>query len=177
MADSQVLTDDKHAADTLGPPVTDSSHLKTYLSFVLGGQVFAVPIAVVREVVDLCEIAPLPNAPHDVLGMIDLRGQSIGVIDLAARLGVRVSPEVGGRIVVFEFECAGTTVSLGVVTERVLRVAEVPQDAHEDVPETLSGWRCDAATALARTEDGRAILLDIDRLLRRTNAPDPFDFA
>lgn len=160
-------------------PMRDDSGagaVATYLAFVLGGQVFAAPIGSVREIVDACAIAPLPNAPHDVLGMIDLRGQSIGVIDLAARLGLRVAPEDGGRIVVFEFGHGGTAVSLGVVTERVLRVTEVGPEAHEPVPETLSGWRCEAATSLARMEDGRAIVLDIDRLLRRDATPGPFDF-
>src|SRR6056297_1463875 len=75
----------------------------TALSFVLGGQVFAVDVHHVREIVDLADIAPLPNAPHDVLGITDLRGQSIVIVDLAARLGTRAEPADDARIVVFEF--------------------------------------------------------------------------
>ncbi len=164
----------------------------TLLTFVLGGQVFAVPVTHVREIVDRSEISALPNAPHDVLGLIDLREQSVPVVDLAARLGIRAEMGAEARIVVFAFAdgarrhggdtddatSAGDAgmASLGVLTERVLRVAEIPQDALEPMPDTLSGWRCEAATTLARTEDGRALVLDVDSLLRRGGRPGPFDF-
>jgi len=159
----------------------------TLLTFVLGGQVFAVPVTHVREIVDCSDISALPNAPHDVLGLIDLRGQSVPVVDLAARLGIRAAPGPEARIVVFAFAggpggdgqeaAAAAVASLGVLTERVLRVAEIAQDALEPMPDTLSGWRCEAATTLARTEDGRALVLDVDGLLRRGGTPGPFDFG
>ncbi|MEE4119674.1 MAG: chemotaxis protein CheW [Paracoccaceae bacterium] len=152
----------------------------TLLTFVLGGQVFAVPVTHVREIVDRSEISALPNAPHDVLGLIDLRGQSVPVVDLAARLGIRAEPGAEARVVVFAFSGEGeggaAATSLGVLTERVLRVAEIGLDALEPMPDTLSGWRCEAATTLARTEDGRALVLDVDGLLRRGRRPGPFDF-
>lgn len=197
------MSTDPHAAPpgAATDPAADAPS-STLLTFVLGSQVLAVPVTHVREIVDRSEIAPLPNAPHDVLGLIDLRGRSVPVIDLAARLGLCATPGDEARIVVFALADGaarpaagpaggqvgdadadggggaggGGFTCLGVLTERVLRVIELPHDALEDMPDTLSGWRCDAAACLARTEDGRALVLDVDRLLRRDAAPGPFDF-
>jgi purine-binding chemotaxis protein CheW len=164
--------------DTLGDAPDGPTPL-TLLTFVLGGQVFAVPVTHVREIVDPTEISALPNAPHDVLGLIDLRGKSVPVVDLAARLGLRADPGGESRIVVFSFdegEGEAGSASLGVLTERVLRVADIPQESLEPLPDPLSGWRCEAATTLARTEDGRALVIDVDSVLRRSGQPGPFDF-
>jgi purine-binding chemotaxis protein CheW len=54
----------------------------------LGRERYAVPIGNVREVADVGEVAPVPGAPAGVLGVRNLRGQVLPVIDLAAVLGV-----------------------------------------------------------------------------------------
>lgn len=148
----------------------------TVLTFELGSQVFAVDVHRVRAILDRTEIAPLPNAPHDVLGMIDLRGEGIAIVDLAARIGAARDRREDARIVVFEFPQEGRTTSLGVLADRVLRVREAAEDALEPVPETLSGWRCEVADGMLRSEEGIAIVLGIDRILGGGGAPGPFDF-
>ena len=161
--------EDPDAASEETPPLT-------VLTFALGAQVFAVDVHRVREILDATEIAPLPNAPHDVLGMIDLRGQSIAIVDLASRIGAQAEMGSAGRIVVFEFDQDGKTTSLGVPADRVLRVREIPGDTIEPVPDTLSGWRCDVADGMARTDDGIALILGIDHILAGSDEPGPFDF-
>ena len=55
--------------------------------FALGEQAFALPVGVVEGVVQAVEVAPLPDAPRGVLGVINLRGRVVPVLDLPARLG------------------------------------------------------------------------------------------
>ncbi|MFN3613726.1 MAG: chemotaxis protein CheW, partial [Rubrimonas sp.] len=87
--------------------VTAEPEPSTYVTFELAGQVFAVDVAHVREVLDMQPIARLPNAAGDVLGMIDVRGESIAVIDLPSRLGImRSEAEADARIVVLEMQTA-----------------------------------------------------------------------
>ena len=167
--DAQGQAEDPEGIAEAPPPLT-------VLTFALGTQVFAVDVHRVREILDATEIAPLPNAPHDVLGMIDLRGQSIAVVDLASRIGTRSDTGSTGRLVVFEFPRDGKTISLGVPADRVLRVREILADTIEPVPDTLSGWQCDVADGMARTDDGIALILGIDRILARTGEPGPFEF-
>ena len=85
-------------AQASAQPSAGNDGLATYLLFGLGTRNYATDVSNVREIVDLAEIRPLPNAPHDVFGMIDLRSQSIPVIDLAARMQVETHPETHARI-------------------------------------------------------------------------------
>ena len=71
---------DSRAEDDAAEGETSSA---TYLMFQLGQRIFAVDVRCVREVLAVCEILPLPNAPRDVVGVIDLRNQGIAIVDLA----------------------------------------------------------------------------------------------
>ncbi len=59
-----------------------------YLTFILKGQIYAVPIGVVREINRVGEITPVPQAPDFVAGVINLRGKVIPVIDLRMKFGL-----------------------------------------------------------------------------------------
>ncbi len=59
-----------------------------YVSFVLEGEKFAIPIHLTREVLRLGEVSPLPKAPHFIDGVIMLRNHSIVVIDLRKRFNL-----------------------------------------------------------------------------------------
>jgi len=146
---------------------TAGAEARVLVTFRLGPLVFAVDVAWVREVVDLCAIAPLPGAPHGVLGMIDLRAEPIAIMDLASRIGIAAREGADARIIVFTFGQDAEAVSLGVVADQVLRVCEVADGAVEPMPETRTGWRSADVEGIVRTEDGAALLLAIGRILGR----------
>ncbi|WP_233270343.1 chemotaxis protein CheW [Chachezhania sediminis] len=148
----------------------------TFLTFRIGTQVFAVDVHFVREILAAGALSKLPNTPHDVLGMIDLRGQAIAIIDLAGKLGAEPDGEDDDRVIVFEFSVDGRTTSLGAIADEVLRVDEVLLEAIEPVPETLSGWRCEEASGMIRSEECIAILLRIDHILCRGVRQGPMEF-
>src|SRR6056297_2732472 len=136
------------SAVTASPTIAPDDHEKpteeavadTYLTFVLAEQIFAVPVANVREILDLQTISRLPNAPGDLVGMIDVRGQGIGVVDLASRLGLCLDGGAESRIVVFELDDGPDRVPLGIVADRVLSVAEIEPHSVEKTPKTMSTW-------------------------------------
>jgi purine-binding chemotaxis protein CheW len=179
MTDVMELLEGSLDLGDIGSPDDESEEIKplTILTFKIGSQVFAVNVHLVREILDMSEINPLPNAPHDVLGMIDLRGQSIAIVDLASRIGACSEGRQDQRIIVFEFPNGDRMTSLGVLADRVLRVRETSEEAIEPVPETLSGWRCDVADGMVRSDDGIAIMLGMDRILGGSGQPGPFDFS
>jgi len=59
-----------------------------YLSFILDGQIYGVPIVEVQEIRSDVSVTPLPNAPDYILGVLNLRGTIIPVIDLRTRFGL-----------------------------------------------------------------------------------------
>lgn len=150
----------------------------TYLTFSIGSQVFAVDVKNVREILDLQTISKLPNAPHDVMGVIDVRDQGICVIDLASRLGMSLDNNENSRIVVFELDYNDDSTPIGVIADRVLSVAEIAQHEIEAPPATLSTWDPSAVHGVARLDGEVVIVLILSQVfgtLDRNN--DPFTFS
>ncbi len=147
----------------------------TYLSFELASQVFAADVRNVREILDLQPVTHLPNASHDLLGMIDVRGEGIAVLDLCSRLGLRGNDAVdGGRIIVFELGNAPST-PIGVLADRVLGVVEIGSTAIEAAPETMTSWDGSAVSGIARVGGALTMVLNLNRLFG-TSVDNPFDF-
>lgn len=160
------------AADTVAIEPDPS----TFVTFELAGQVFAVDVAHVREVLDMQPIARLPNADGDVLGMIDVRGESIAVIDLPSRLGMmRGDCQSDARIVVMEMPVGDDRPPhpFGVIADRVLSVVEIAPAGIEPAPAALNGRRSPALTGVARTGGVLTMVLDLGRLF---GGSDDFDF-
>lgn len=147
----------------------------TYVAFELMNQIFAVDVTNVREVLDMQAISCLPNAPSDLLGMIDVRGEGIAVIDLPVRLGFirRTVPE-DGRIVVFELGGSAKK-PLGVIADRVLGVVEISESDIEPTPDAMNSWKSDAMIGVARIDNQLVMMLTAGKLCE-TALKAPFDF-
>lgn len=97
-----------------------------FVTLGVGEDVFALPIESVREILEMRRIARLPHAPNCVLGMIDVRGESVPVLDLRLRLGLEPVPETAAtRIVILNAEQDGSELAVGLLAERVFEVAEL----------------------------------------------------
>lgn len=156
--------------------VTPPTEPQTYVTFELAGQAFAAAVGHVREILDMQPIARLPNAPGDLLGMIDVRGEGIAVIDLPARLGLNGGADDGeGRIMVFEFGASGAA-AVGVIADRVLSVVEIQDDGIEAAPSAMTRWDSASVRGVTRVGGRLTLLLALDRLFA-DDARDPFDFS
>lgn len=156
---------------------TDTDGLTTYLLFGMGTRNYATDVSNVREIVDLAEIRPIPNAPHDVFGMIDLRKQSIPVVDLAARMQVEANPETDARIIVFEFGQDDKTTYLGIIADRVISVSEIATDSIETLSHAIPGWQGDGVMGVIRSGDMQSLVLKIEHYLDAVDLPGEFDFG
>lgn len=156
---------------------TDNDGLATYLLFGLGTRNYATDVSNVREIVDLAEIRPIPNAPHDVFGMIDLRSRSIPVIDLAARMQVEANPETDARIIVFEFGQDDKMRCLGIIADRVISVSEIATGGIEKLTHAISGWQGDGVMGVIRSGDMQSLVLKIEHYLDAVDLAGEFDFG
>lgn len=100
--------------------------LRQLLTFEQGGEEYALPLLRVREIVEYGGVTRLPAMPSYVLGVLDLRGQVVPVIDVAAKLGLGERP-VGKRscIVVVDIGLAQSGAVVGVLVEAVRGVIEL----------------------------------------------------
>ena len=137
-----------------------------YLTFVLGAEEYGLEILKVREIIGYMEITAVPQTPHYVKGVINLRGQVIPVIDLRANFGME-STEVTEEtcIIVVEITQGDRKFSTGIVVDRVQEVLDIVGKDIEEAPQFGSAVNTDFILGMGKIGDSVKILLDIDRVL------------
>ena len=137
-----------------------------YVTLALGAEIFAVPVACVREILDYRAPFAIPEGPPFLLGLTDVRGRGTPTIDLRARLGMApVDPGAGTRILVLDIPLSDRTLSLGLVADRVIEVLSVQSSQIEPAPDIGVPWRSDYIEGVVRREGGFVVLFDLARLL------------
>jgi purine-binding chemotaxis protein CheW len=134
-----------------------------YLTFVLGAEEeYGIPIRHVQEIIGVMPITPIPGAPGDVLGVINLRGKIVPVTDLRMKFGM-ASTEATSQTCIIVVSAHGK--ATGILADRVREVTEIRGDTIEPPPSF--GYDVDTAYILgiATTGQGARILLDIERAL------------
>lgn len=113
------------------------AQLQQLVTFELYGEVFALPILDVREIIRMTTITPVPQAPAFVEGVINLRGQIIPVVDLRKRFGLSSQAATeDSRIIVAEL---GAGLVLGMIVDAVREVERIPSDTINPPPSLVAG--------------------------------------
>jgi purine-binding chemotaxis protein CheW len=113
------------------------SLLLQLVTFELFGEIFALPILDVREIIRMTDITPVPQAPGFVEGVINLRGQIIPVVDLRKRFGLS-SAELtdDSRVIVVELN---SNIAIGLIVDAVREVERLPAEAINPPPALVAG--------------------------------------
>jgi purine-binding chemotaxis protein CheW len=137
-----------------------------YVTLGLGAEVFAAPVAMVREILDYHVAFAIPDGPPWMLGLIDVRGRGVPMIDLRTKLGLaRVKPTPATRILVLDVPLSERTLSLGLVADRVLEVASFTANEIEGAPDVGVAWRSDYIAGVVHRDAGFVVIFDVARLL------------
>lgn len=137
-----------------------------YLTFMLAGEVFAIGILAIKEIIEYRGLTEVPMMPPSVRGVINLRGAVVPVMDLLARFG-RPSSEVTKRtcIVIVEVEAAQERHVIGVVVDAVNEVLDIPASEIEPPPAFGARIRSDFIHGMGKVRDKFVILLDANQVL------------
>ena len=141
-----------------------------YLTFTLGGEMFAVGILCVKEIIEYGSLTEIPMMPAFIRGVINLRGAVVPVIDLAARFGGR-STEVGKRTCIVIVELGDTTGEdatrhdIGIIVDAVSEVLDIPASEIEPPPTFGARIRADFILGMGKVAGSFVIILNIDRVL------------
>lgn len=149
---------------------------RTYVTFVLAEQTLAVDVAMVRRILDMQAITRLPNAPGDLLGMIDVGGETVALVDLPGRLGLHGGN--GGserRIIVLEVGTDPMT-AISVIADRVLGVVEISATDINPAPTGMTSWDASVLRGVARINGQFTQILALETIFR-SNLPGAFDFS
>jgi len=136
-----------------------------YLSFKLGDELFAIEVLQTREILDYRGATKVPRTPEYMLGVINLRGAVVPVIDLRRKLGIASRETTRDTcIVVIEVAVDNELLTVGVVTDSVQEVLELSTEEIEPVPRIGSGLNIDFIRGMGRKKDAFVILLDANRV-------------
>ena len=106
-----------------------------YLTFKLDEEVFALDISKVREVLDFTKITKVPQTPDFMLGVINLRGSVMPVVDMRLKFGLsKTEPTVNTCIIIVEVELNGEITVLGALVDSVQEVMELDPEQIEPPP-------------------------------------------
>ena len=137
-----------------------------YLTFVLGGASYGIAVRRVREIIKVLPITAVPQTPPAVKGVINLRGKVIPVVDLSVKFGVPSTPHTDRTcIVVVEVAVKNTALPIGVIVDSVSDVTPITADSLEPPPDFGDAGGGRYIMALAKTDTGVKVLLNLDDVL------------
>ena len=134
-----------------------------YMEFRLGDQYFALPLLAVKEVIPMPEVTPVPNMSSHFEGMINLRGQILGVYNVRQKLSVKARETRSKVDVVIVIEQSG--VSVGMTVDEVTRVIHVAPNLIGPAPLREGGSARAFIDSVIRMNDRLILAINVGTLL------------
>ncbi len=137
-----------------------------YLTFMLAGEEYGVEILKVQEIKGWDNATPIPNTPEYVLGVLNLRGAVVPIIDLRQRFSLESIP-YGATTVVIVVKMAHEDQerTVGLVVDAVADVYRLESSEIQPPPDMGGAVHTEFVRGLATVEEKMVILLEIDRLI------------
>lgn len=151
----------------------DNDPVLQWVTFHLDSEVYGINVMQVQEVLRITEIAPVPGAPNYVLGIINLRGNVVTVIDTRRRFGlISKEPNESARIIVVEVNDN----VLGMLVDSVAEVVYLHQSEIETAPSVSSNDGSRFIQGVHSRDDNLLILVDVDKFLIEEEKPNLSNF-
>lgn len=136
-----------------------------YLTFKLAGEEYGIEIMRVQGIQSSTNISKIPNTPNYILGVINLRGQIVPIIDLRVRFSLKQIPfDKNTVVIIAKLKTKNEEKLLGVVVDGVSETYRFEPDQIQASPQ-LSIGDDDYLKGIALAEGKLVILLDIDKII------------
>lgn len=141
------------------------SGISQILTFSLADETYGVELLRVREIRGWSAVTQLPETPEHFLGVLQIRGAVVPVVDLRLRLGMQATPVTPLTvIIVLSIETPGERIDVGLLVDRVLDVIDIGADSVKPAPSFDGKTGSDLVNHLVVTADRMVLLLDLDKL-------------
>jgi purine-binding chemotaxis protein CheW len=143
-----------------------AEQIQQHLTFVLGGEVFAIGILAIKEIIEHTTPTEVPMMPAYVRGVINLRGAVVPVADMSVRFGRKPS-DVTKRtcIVIVEIAADGERQDVGLVVDAVNEVLDIPTSDIEPPPTFGAKIRAEFIRGMGKVNGKLVMLLDVNQML------------
>lgn len=138
---------------------------KQYVTFCLADELFGVEVNRTREILSVVAVTSVPQTPDYMLGVINLRGQVVPVVDMRLKLGLPASDENQDTcIIVVEVLVDDESIVVGALADAVREVLEIRSDAIEPPPRLGTKLKTEFIKGMGKVDEDFLILLDIDKI-------------
>ena len=138
-----------------------SGEMKRFLEFSLANEKYAIPLLAVKEVIAVPDVTPIPFSPTHFLGIMNLRGQVISVVDLRTKLGIKVQNSTETAVII----CDLGVVNLGVVVNSVDSVLTLSESEINSKPEIQNSKSSQYIIGVTEKNKKLILILDIAKAL------------
>lgn len=136
-----------------------------YLAFTLDHEVFSLDISKVREVLEFSKITKIPQTPEMMIGVINLRGSVVPVIDLRIKFGMGSGDvTVNTVIIIIEIDLDHETTMIGVMVDAVKEVIDLDENHIEAPPKIGNRLNTEFIKGMGKCDGQFIIILDIEKI-------------
>ena len=136
-----------------------------YVTFNLGKELYGVEVTRTREILSLTPVTKVPQTPTYLLGIINLRGQVVPVVDMRLKLGLLAGDETEDTcIIVVDVHVDGETITVGALADAVREVLDIRSDQIEPPPRLGTRLKTEFINGMGKVDEEFMILLNIDRI-------------
>lgn len=144
---------------------TNTTSGQQYVTFSLGEELFGVEVTRTREILSMTPVTRVPQTPDYLLGVINLRGQVVPVVDMRLKLGLPAGKETADTcILVVEVQIDGEVITVGALADAVREVLDIRTDQIEPPPRLGTRLKTEFISGMGKIDDQFMILLNIDRI-------------
>ncbi|SIQ66384.1 purine-binding chemotaxis protein CheW [Rhizobium sp. RU35A] len=139
------------------------------IAFRLHDQEFCVKTTTIREIRGWAPSTPIPHAPSDVIGVMNLRGSVIPIIDLAYKLGMKSTvANERSAIVVAEVH----NMVIGMLVDRVSDILTISSSQIQPVPEVSASFDKSFSEGIIASENGMICFLNLSKMFKGSDLDD-----
>jgi len=137
-----------------------------YLTFALGEEKFAIPVDHVQEVVEFGQVTKVPNAPEYMLGIINLRGRVLPLLDTKLKLGLTATAVTQkSRIMILDIQSSeDKNFQIGAMVDFAREVVEIGDNEIQDAPEFENLRTSAPVTGIVNNHGDITMIMDIGKV-------------
>jgi purine-binding chemotaxis protein CheW len=145
--------------------VQSITNIKQYLTFQLDGEVFAIDVCNVREILELTTVTRVPKTPEFMRSVINLRGSVVPVLDMRLKFGItRTEKTVDTCIIVVEVSFEEENTIIGALVDSVQEVFDLELGQIEPAPKIGTQIKTEFIKGIGKRDGHFIILLDMDKV-------------
>lgn len=141
----------------------EQGDLTQWVTFIIDAEKYGISVESIREVIKPTEIAPVPGAPDYVLGITNLRGNVVSILDARSKFGLApISFTDETKVLIVDTEAQ----AVGIAVDKIASVIYIPKRAIESAPDVGTDKSSQYIQGVAHQDDELIILIELDKILR-----------